>query len=41
VLASLILIIELCRVGLYPRIVLLSVLMLFCLTIQRLAPNLS
>jgi hypothetical protein len=41
VLASLILIIELCRAGgLYPRIVLLSVLTLFCLTIQRRAsPN--
>jgi len=42
VLASLILVIELCRaVGPYPGIVLLSFLTPFCLTIQRLATNRS
>jgi len=42
VLASLILVIEFCRVsGLYPRIVLLSFLTPFCLTILRLTANLS
>jgi hypothetical protein len=41
-LASLFLAIELCRAGgLYPRIVLLSVLTPFCLTIQRLVADLS
>jgi heme A synthase len=39
-LASLILVIELFRtVGLYPRIMLLSVLALFCLIVQRLSAN--
>jgi hypothetical protein len=42
VLASLILIVELFRIsGLYPRIVLLSILALFCLVSQRLCTNLS
>ncbi|WP_263366532.1 hypothetical protein [Edaphobacter bradus] len=42
VLASLILVIELFRAGgLYPRIVLVSVLTLFCLIAQRLSANLS
>jgi heme A synthase len=41
-LASLILIVELFRAGgLYPRIALISVLTLFCLTLQRLCTSLS
>jgi hypothetical protein len=42
VLASLILVVELFRAGgLYPRIMLISVLVLFCLIVERLCLNLS
>jgi len=41
ILATLILVIELCRTGgLYPRIVIVSALALFCLFIQRLSASL-
>jgi hypothetical protein len=42
VLASLMLVVELFRAGgLYPRVVLLAVLAVFCLAVQRLCTNLS